>query len=182
MKTRVKINICILALLFASGAALAQESRGAIAGQVTDPQGAVIPGVNVILTNTETGQVWKLVTNASGSYSAPLLTVGTYRLEVEHPGFKKFVRDRIAVRVADRLQVDIPLEVGALTESVTVTEGTPLIEAVDASLGQVIDARRVADLPIAHGNPYVLIALAPGSTFDGNPKLNRPFEPTHITA
>jgi len=182
MKTRVKINICILALLFASGAALAQESRGAIAGQVTDPQGAVIPGVNVILTNTETGQVWKLVTNASGSYSAPLLSVGTYRLEVEHPGFKKYVRDRIAVRVADRLQVDIPLEVGALTESVTVTEGTPLIEAVDASLGQVIDARRVADLPIAHGNPYVLIALAPGSTFDGNPKLNRPFEPTHITA
>ncbi len=182
MNAKVKASILVFALLLTSGAALAQESRGAIVGQVTDSAGAVMPGVAVVLKNVETGQVLRLATNESGGYNAPLLAVGTYRIEVEHSGFKKFVREGIEVRVADRLQVDVRLEVGPLTESVTVTEGAPLMEAVDSSLGQVIDSRRVSELPIAHGNPYQLIALAPGTTFDGNPKLNRPFEPSHITA
>ncbi len=181
MKAKLNASVLVL-LLLSSGSAMAQDSRGAIAGQVTDKVGAVMPGVTVLLSNLETGQQWKLITNESGNYNAPLLTVGTYRITVEHPGFKKFLRDRIEVRVADRLQVDVQLDLGPLTESVTVVEGAPLIEAVDSSLGQVVDSRRVSELPIAHGNPYHLIALAPGTTFDGNPKLNRPFEPSHITA
>jgi hypothetical protein len=181
MKKVVILAILVLfGVIFLPALAAAQESRGAIAGQVTDPSGAAMPGVAVSLTNVETGQLSKLVTNGSGSYNAPLLTVGSYRMEIEVSGFKKFVRDRIEVSVGDRLQVDVKLEVGPLTESVTVTEGAPLIESVDSSLGQVVDSRRVSELPIAHGNPYQLIGLAPGTSFDGNARLNRPFEPTGI--
>jgi hypothetical protein len=178
------IQYCAVLAAFTLGAsvAMAQESRGAIGGQVTDGAGAVVTGVTVVVTNTEIGQSLKLETNESGNYNAPLLAVGTYRIEVEHPGFKKFVQDRIAVRVADRLQVDIKLEVGAVTENVTVSGGAPIIQAVDSSLGQVIDSRSVAELPIAHGNPYQLIALAPGVSYDGNAKLNRSFEPAGIVA
>ena len=182
MKSIARYCLLIAALVATSAVASAQESRGSIAGQISDAAGAVMPGVTVVVTNTETGQSLKLVTNESGSYSAPLLAVGDYRIEIEHAGFRKFVRERIAVRVADRLQVDIRLEVGALTENVTVSEGVPIIQAVDASLGQVVDSRRVAELPIAHGNPYQLIALAPGATYDGNAKLNRSYEPSGIIA
>src|SRR4051794_24638081 len=107
MNNKIRYLILAFALLLACGTSMAQESRGAIAGQVTDQVGAVVPGVTVIVTNTETGQSTKLITNESGSYSAPLLAVGVYRIQIEHPGFKKLLRDRIEVGVAARLQIDL---------------------------------------------------------------------------
>jgi len=184
MTSAFKRNIIFLiaAMLVMAAGAFGQESRGAIAGQVTDGTGALVTGATVTIRNTETGQATKLATNETGNYSAALLPVGLYQVQAEHTGFRKFVRDRVEVRVNDRLQIDIRLELGPVTDSVTVSEGAPLIEAVDSSLGQVIDSKRVAELPIAHGNPYHLIALAPGTAFDGNAKLNRAYEPTGIVA
>jgi hypothetical protein len=111
-----------------------------------------------------------------------LLGIGRYRVEVENPGFKRVVKENVEVRVSDRLQIDIAMEVGAVSESIVVAEATPLLQTAEASLGQLIDSRRVDELPIAHGNPYHLIALSPGATFEGDPKLNRPYDPTHIVA
>lgn len=170
------LSICLSAV----SPAVAQESRGAITGQVTDPGGAVIVGANVIITNLETGTGVKLATNESGNYVAPLLQPGFYRVEVQQTGFTRFLRNRIELRVADRLQIDVQLQLGEVSTTMVVIESTPLLEAADSSMGQVLDSRRIAELPIAHGNVYALIGLAPGASFQGNPKLNRPFEATHI--
>ncbi len=176
------MRILVFALGFAlfTNSALAQESRGSISGQVTDAGGSVIPKVNVVISNVDTGQAVTLITNDSGSFVAPLLLLGNYKLAAEHPGFKRFVREGIELSVNERMQVDITLEIGETSQSITVTEGAPLLEASDASMGQVISGKEVEDLPIAHGDPYALIALSPGSSFEGDPKLNRPYEPTHI--
>jgi hypothetical protein len=99
---------------------------------------------------------------------------------VESPGFKKYIRDGVILRVNDTLALDIQLEVGAVDQSVTVVADAPLLETATASQGSVVDSRRVAELPIAHGDPYKMIGLTPGVTYSGSQRLDRPFEPTHI--
>jgi len=160
--------------------AYSQESRGTIAGRVTDSASAAIPGVKVVITNVETGVATPLQSNDQGAYTAPLLIPGNYRLAAEHDGFKRFNRSGITLSVNDNLQVDITMELGDVSQSVNVVDSPPLVEAADASLGVIISTKELTELPIAHGNPYALIGLAPGTTFEGDQKLNRPYEPTHI--
>jgi hypothetical protein len=167
-------------LVLAAAAACAQDSRGTIAGVVTDQQGAGIPGAKVIITNVETGVDTVLHTNDRGAYVAPLLLPGQYRVAGEHQGFKKSTRDGLTLSVNDSLQIDIKLEVGAVTEVVNVTDAAPLVEATGGNMGMLVGTKELTELPIAHGNPYALIALAPGTTFEGDALLNRPYEPTHI--
>src|SRR5205085_3363098 len=76
--------------------------------------------------------------------------------------------------------VNLPLEVGGTQETVTVTTDIPALNTENASLGQVVDQQRIAELPLVHGDPYTLIGLSNGTTFTGDPRLDRPFEPTHI--
>ena len=158
----------------------AQEARGTIRGRVTDPQDAVVPNATVQLANQATGFTTNLTTNEQGAYQAPYLPLGIYRITAEAKGFKKVLRDQIEVRVNDRLEVNLVLQVGEVSETVTVTAETPLLETSSVSGGQVIDARRVAQLPIAHGEPYALMASTTGAAFTGDPALDRPFEPSHI--
>lgn len=167
-------------LLLLSVSAFAQESRGTIAGRVNDPQGAGVTGARVVITNVETGIATALTTNDAGAYAAPLLIPGAYQIVAEHTGFKRTTRRGINLSVNDNLQIDLKLELGEVSQSVDVTDSAPLVEAADGSLGLVISNKELTELPIAHGNPYALIALAPGTTFEGDPKLNRPYEPTHI--
>ncbi|MFB3828444.1 MAG: carboxypeptidase regulatory-like domain-containing protein [Bryobacteraceae bacterium] len=161
-------------------AAWGQESRGTIAGVVTDAQAAGIPKVRVVITNLDTGVDAALETNDRGAYSAPLLLPGSYRIAAEREGFKKFTRQGIALSVNDNLRVDIQLELGAVSQSVTVTDAAPLVESAGGNMGMLVSNKEVTELPVAHGNPYALIALAPGTTFEGDPLLNRPYEPTNI--
>ncbi len=173
--------ICVVLLgVVATPMAWAQEARGAIVGRVTDSSGAVVPGVSLEITNTATGITATVITNEQGNYLAPYLIPGTYRIATQRPGFKRYVRDGIELRVNDRLELNIPLELGEVTETVTVSMEAPLLETTTASMGQVVDARRVAELPLPHGNPYHLIQLSPGVGFARSLTLDRPFEPTHI--
>ncbi len=173
------LRLSLLALL-ATALLPAQDARGALVGKVLDPSGAVISRATVQVTNQAMGTRLSLVTSDSGLYQASFLLPGLYRVAVEHPGFKKFVRAGIELRVNDRLEVEIRLELGSSDQSVTVTGDTPLLNTESASLGTVIDGRRVTELPIPHGNPYFLIGLAAGVSFTRDPRLDRPFEPTHI--
>jgi hypothetical protein len=157
-----------------------QETRGVVLGRVVDPSGAVIPGVKVTATNVATNVAITVESNAQGNYTLPYLLPGTYKLTAEAAGFKAFSRPSIEVRINDRIQVDIPMEIGDITEQVTITAETPLLQTSDASLGQVIDQQRVSDLPIAHGNPYLLMTLSPGVTYTQNAALDQPYAPTHI--
>lgn len=163
-----------------ASAIFAQEARGTITGTITDSSKGVLPGAQVTVTNIAMGTDAVIVTNSEGFFQATYLIPGTYRVSVELQGFKKLVREGIEVRVGDRLELQLALDIGGTAEEITVSTAAPLLETTNGSLGQVVDARRVAELPIPHGDPYALIGLAAGTTFQRSARLDRPFEPTHI--
>ncbi len=176
--TAIVVTMATVALALPASA-WAQEARGTIAGTIRDGSGSVIPGATVTITNKEMGTTVSVVTNEVGLYQVPYLIPGTYQVLAELQGFKKAARE-VEVRIADRLEVDLSLAVGETVENVTVTADTPLLETANASLGNVVDSRRISQLPTAHGDPYALIGLAAGVTYTGSARLDRPFEPTHI--
>jgi hypothetical protein len=147
---------------------------------VVDSSGASIQGAAVVVTSKTMGTTQKVVTNETGFYQASYLIPGAYSVEVSVSGFSRFVQDPVEVRVNDRIELPITLQVGTSEQSVTVVGETPLLNTSSASLGTVIDARRVAELPVPHGNPMFLISLASGVSFNRDARLDRPFEPTHI--
>lgn len=176
--SRFVLFLTILSIAVPS--ALAQEARGSIVGRVTDSSGLGVQGAAVLVANQAMGTSQRLSTNETGFYQASYLIPGDYRVSVEVKGFKKLVRDRVEVRVNDRVELMLALEVGDIEQSVTVVGETPLLNTASASLGTVIDSRRVAELPVPHGNPMFLISLASGVAFNRDARLDRPFEPTHI--
>lgn len=173
-------TLCFVTMCLAASACWAQETRGTITGKISDPSGAVIPGASVVVTNTAMGTKAILTTNQGGIYQATYLIPGIYQVEASSAGFRKAMRENIELRVADRLEVNIELQVGASDQEVTVVAETPLLSAESASVGTVVDSRRVADLPLSYGNPFELIGSAAGVSFTGDARLDRPFEPTHI--
>lgn len=154
----------------------AQEARATILGRVTDPSGAVVLGATVRATHADTNAGATSVTNEQGNYEIPYLLPGIYRVEVEMPGFKKAVREGLELRVSDRLTLDFTLEVGNVAESVVVTGETPLLEAANASIGMVMDERRVAELPVVGGNPFYLARLTPGVISSGGRYAGNPMD------
>lgn len=167
-------------VVVAPAAATAQEARGTVVGTVLDESTGVVPGATVTITNVAMGTNVTVVTNETGFFQAPYLIPGTYRVTVELDGFKKLIREGLELRVGDRLSLDLVMTVGGAVEELTVSAAAPLLETATSSLGQVIDTRRIAELPTPHGDPFSLIGLAAGVSFRGDARLDRPFEPTHI--
>jgi hypothetical protein len=163
-------------LLGVAGMIVAQESRATLIGRVTDPSGAVVAGAAVRVTNTATNVTVPAQTNQAGNYEAPYLLPGLYRVEVELAGFKKSVRDGIELRVSDRLTLDFTMELGDVAQSVVVTGETPLLESSTASVGQVIDERRVSELPVVGGNPFYLARLTAGVLASGGRSAGNPMD------
>ncbi len=164
----------ILAVL--SPSAFAQETRGEILGRVTDPSGAVVSGATVRAVNTATQVQSTATTNQTGDYVLPFLLPGVYNLSVEAPGFKTYVQEGITVRVNSKVTLNVVLELGAVTETVRVVAEAPLVDSASASLGSVIDQRRIAELPLKDGNPVMLTMLSPGVVFTGTLAWSRPFD------
>src|SRR5262245_49244434 len=161
---RYCLALCTLTLIAFASPLSAQESRGTLQGRVTDSSGAAVPGATVEVLNLATGVVTTSTTNEQGSYRAPLLNPGSYRVTVSLSGFSKFVSDQIELHVADVLTVDATMKVGAVSDEVTVTATAATVDRTTAELGQVVDARRIAELPIREGSPVELVILAPGVT------------------
>ena len=172
--------VFIALILFSTGSVRAQEARGTITGRVKDAGEAVIPGASVKIINVAMGTSVTATTNDAGVFQAPYLLPGTYRIMVEVSGFKKYVRDGVMLQIGNTLDLEVKLEVGTVDQSVTITSETPVIDTASASMGQTVDTRRIAELPLVHGDPYTLIGLSNGVAFGRDPKLDRPFEPTHI--
>src|SRR5436190_4873684 len=167
----------IAALSFLSTPALPQEARSTVLGRVMDATGGVISGALLEATNTDTGVRTGTVTNASGDFMFPYLTPGPYSLAAEASGFKKWVRPQLQRPVAERVTIDVGMEVGQTTESVRVTAEAPLVDTSTTSMGQVIDSKKVLDLPLIAGNVTVMADLAPGVLFMPTfPKDVRPFD------
>ena len=171
----LRILRAVLAAAALAGLAHAQsqDARGNILGRVTDPSGAVIPLAEVKARNTATGVTVGAKTNESGSYVLPFLIPGVYEVTTEAPGFRRFVRGNIQVRVNENVQLDIQLTVGDLAEVVQVTSEPPLLQTAEATLGQVVDERRILELPLFAGNAMDLVHLAPGTVNGTDMRLRK---------
>lgn len=169
----------LMVALLATPAGWGQESRGSIIGRAADSSGASVAGVQVRITNTATGVTAIAEANDQGNYAARYLIPGQYGISVEKPGFKRIVREDITVRINDQLEVNLVLSPGDVSETVTVTSEVPPLESTDASVGQVIDSRRVSELPVPYGNPNLLMKLSPGANRTANVKQDQPWEPSN---
>ena len=145
----------------------AQDTRGTINGTVTDPQAASIGGASVSVTNSGTSTVTKLTTNQSGYYEAPLLLPGAYSVTVESPGFKKAVRSAITLSIGDQLQINVTMELGGTTESVTVSAEASILDTSTVSTGRNMSHREVMDLPVIGNNMMALTRMVPGVQVPG---------------
>jgi len=150
--------------------ALGQTGTSSVRGTVTDPTGKLVSGANVTLTNTETNTARTQTTSDSGNYVFELVPPGPYRLEVEAAGFKKGIITNIQALVAKPTEVNMQLEVGAVSESVTVaaTANEVLLNTQDASLGNNFVNQQISQLPLEARNVASLLTLQPGVTKEGS--------------
>ncbi|MBL8173712.1 MAG: carboxypeptidase regulatory-like domain-containing protein [Bryobacterales bacterium] len=154
---RILFSLTLLALPLA-----AQSSYGRLAGRVIDQQGAVVPNVDVRATQTNTNIQASTKSNDNGLFDLPSLLPGEYIVTLEAAGFKKYTRSGMTVRVGDIVDIDIELEVGGVTESVSVTAEAPLLETGSASLGNVVDQRMITEMPLAGRGVNYLMLTSPG--------------------
>ena len=140
----------------------AQSTSASLAGRVTDPSKARIGGAKVVAINVGTNVSDEATTNAAGEYYLRSLVPGTYRIEVEKPGFKKLIRADVILHVQDALDIDFEMPVGAASESVTVEGGAPLLNTASASVSTLIDNRFVENMPLNGRSFSALIDLTPG--------------------
>src|SRR5207248_2956917 len=124
------------------------QATAQISGTVRDPSGAVLPGVEIRATQTETGVARTTVTNETGSYALPNLPTGPYRIEAGLPGFRTFVQSGIALQVNSNSVINPVLQVGQVTEQVEVQANAALVETRSSGIGQVVESARVLELPL----------------------------------
>ncbi|MBL8229690.1 MAG: carboxypeptidase regulatory-like domain-containing protein [Bryobacterales bacterium] len=162
--------------LLAIGTLCAQEFRSVISGRVADPQQSVVPGVSITAVQVETGARWETRSSDSGQYSMPFVPPGTYRITAESSGFKRYVREGVVVSANERIAINIVLEIGQVTENVTVTDDAPLLETATGSIGLVITQRQVENMPMNGRTPLMLAQLSASVIPIGGPSQNRPFD------
>lgn len=154
----------------------AQEFRATISGRVIDPQEASIAGAKIIATQIGTEAKFETTSAADGLYTIPFVPPGSYRLTAEISGFKRYLRDNFAVGANERLAVDIHLEVGAATETISVSSEAPVLQSASASIGQVITSAQIDNMPVSGRAPVALAQLAYGVVPNTDPRFTRPFD------
>ncbi len=150
------VILCLPAML------AAQEFRGTISGSVVDPQNAFVPNVKIIATEIRTGTKSQTVSDTSGRYTIPFLAPGTYEITAETGGFKRFVQNGLSLEIGAHPVLDIHLQVGDTSQSVSVTADAPLLQTETASVAEPITTRQVEDFPLNGRTPYMLAQLAFG--------------------
>jgi hypothetical protein len=192
IKTKVIcVFVCLLLLL--PVAAFPQAANGTITGTVTDATGAVLPGASVDVKNSATGVVFSTISTETGAYTAPNLPPGSYAISISLPGFKKYDRSGVSLAAAQTLRVDVGLEVGAATESVTITEEGTLLKTETGDVSHNITVSQLVDLPIlgignanagSSGvrNPYNTATTVPGVNYVANSSMIVNGAPTNTAA
>ncbi len=173
----MKLMLTALCVLLLTMAAFAQSDRGTITGAVLDPASAVVPGAKITAKNLENGSTFEATATATGDFTLVSLPAGKYVLNVEAPGFKRLTRENIEVQVAQTLRVDLALQVGAASESVTVTAEAALLRTENAEQSMNVTGDKVNNLPLNFGgggaagggirNWLSFIILAPGVSGTG---------------
>jgi hypothetical protein len=163
------LSVFLLTLLFC-GSAFGQQSTSSVKGTIKDPQGAVVAGATVTLTNPETNQTRNATSNESGQFAFEGIQPGTYRIDIEAQGFKKAALNDVRALVAKSTDLEVNMEIGAVTEtiSVTVGAGEALVNTQDASLGNNFVAQQITQLPLNARNVANLLSLQPAVTPGGS--------------
>ena len=154
----------------------AQEFRGTISGAVTDPTGAVVPGAAVTVREINTGTTSNTKTDSAGQYVVPFLLPGTYTVTVVMPGFQQVLRAGITLQSQEHPIINVSLPIGENSTTVTVSSDAPLIDQANASIGQIISAESVADLPLNGRTPTTLTELSEGVITTAAPQIVHPFD------
>src|SRR5690606_31089670 len=148
--------ICAFTIFIFAAASPAQEFRAVITGRVTDPSGAAVPAAQLTVENALTNEQFNTATGGDGNYTVPFLIPGRYRVTVEAAGFKRAIQEGIELHINDRTTLNFALELGEVGQSVTVTAEASALEMSSATRGQVIENRRVTELPLNARNPFML--------------------------
>jgi hypothetical protein len=166
----------ILLACLAAATVHAQEFRGTFSGSVTDRQGAAVAKAKVTATEVDTGVITSTLTETSGAYTIPFLPPGAYSIKAEAAGFKVAIRQGLTLSTGERPVIDIVLDVGEMSQSVTVTAEVPMVESSTGSTGQVITTEEVDDMPLNGMTPLMLGRLAMGVISTNEPGPVRPFD------
>ena len=142
--------------------ALAQQITGSIEGTVKDTQGALVAGAQIKATNVDTGYSREAAADSQGIYDIQYLPVGKYKVEVDAPGFKKFVQENLVLSVDQTQTLNVTLAIGTQNQTVTVTEAPPLVNTATAELGRTIEPDEIVGLPLVNRNAYAELSLTPG--------------------
>ena len=167
-----RFRLCLVGLLsvMLSWSGLAQQNTATILGTLTDPSGAAIPGIKVTATDELTNYARSVQSASDGSYLIPLLPISSkYKLTIEAPGFKSITRTGIALQLNQNARIDIQLELGDVNETVEVTAGAPLVDTYSSTGGDVVESKRITELPLNGRNPLQLASLLTGVTLSTNP-------------
>jgi hypothetical protein len=156
-------GLCVFAFLFAVLSSQAQEYRGTINGQVTDPKGAVVANATIRVTSPE--QTYESTTDGRGNFSIPYVQPGTYSISAEAPGFKRVEHNGVNVDVSAKVTQNLALPVGQVNQTVAVDESALQLNTSDASGGTVLDPEKVQNLPLNGRQVYMLLSLTPGVKF-----------------
>ena len=154
----------------------AQEFRATVSGRITDAAGGAVADAKVEVRDTGTGALANTVSNSDGTYSASYLTPGSYIITVEKPGFRKSIREGVKLEVAEHATVDIQLAIGEVSQSVTVTENSAILETETADRGMTIESNRVLNTPLPGRNPFAQAWEAPGVVLTAAAQRLRPFD------
>lgn len=161
-------------LFFVLGSlAFGQSYQGGIRGTVSDSSGSAIAGAKVTLSNQATNELRTTVTSGAGEYVFNTVDPATYSIATEAPSFKKFIHRDVVVATQQTVTTDVQMELGAVSQSVEVTEEVPIVESSNASNGQVIDSQKMTDLPNLGRNPFLLSKLSTNVVPAGDPRFNR---------
>ncbi|HKQ92922.1 MAG TPA: TonB-dependent receptor, partial [Blastocatellia bacterium] len=153
--------VCLIALLWTAQAA-AQAVSGTILGSVNDGSGGAVAGVKITFTHTQTGLTRFVTSDSEGEYVAPNLPPGVYNISTEAPGFKRLSLDNVQLSVDQKARVDLKLEVGATTESVTIEGSTPLVQTESSDLSGTVNEQQIKNLPLNGRNFVQLTRTLPG--------------------
>ncbi|MDZ4784269.1 MAG: TonB-dependent receptor [Planctomycetia bacterium] len=163
----MRILVSLSLLIFSAIPLVAQLDSGTILGTVIDGSGAVVPGAKISARNQGTSAVSETVTGPDGNFVIPVLRIGAYTLSASARGFKTQVRPNLELRVSDRLRVTIPLEPGAVTETVTVADSQPLVDTASTTLGGIVGQQQLNNLPLNGRNLTQLLTIIPGAVLLG---------------
>lgn len=167
------VLLLLLALIAAPAAVQAQSFQGTLRGLVRDSGGNAMPAVSIALVNEETNSTRNTVTNEAGEYVLERVDPGKYKVSAWTNGFKKVDHPAVTIETQQQVALDLTLEVGDVTESVTVTDEVSLIETSTPSTGQVLSKQVLNDLPNSGRNPFMLSSIVPNVIPAGNPTFNR---------